>query len=140
MAGISVGGDRGLGRPRALLPTFFLAVAIGRPCHSGQECRHNSQIDDETLQIDSSGMIEQPRRRFAPPWEVEDNGKCFMVRDHDGQALSYAYYEIEAGRRTAANLLTRDEARRVAMYIAKLPDLLGAVRRAEGNPLARRRP
>ena len=65
----------------------------------------------------------QPRR-FPPPWSVEDNGACFIVRDRSGQALSYVYYENDPGRRTAANLLTRDEARRIAANIAKLPELV----------------
>ena len=61
--------------------------------------------------------------RFRPPWDIEDNGACFIIRDNNGQALSYVYYENEPGRRTAAGLLTRDEARRIAITIAKLPDL-----------------
>jgi len=46
---------------------------------------------------------------------------CFIVRGANGQALAYVYYEQEPGRRAAAHLLTRDEARRIAANIAKLP-------------------
>jgi hypothetical protein len=66
-----------------------------------------------------------PKRRFPPPWTVEDDRACFMVKAQCGQVLAYVYYEEEPGRRSAANLLTRDEARRVAANIArKLPKLV----------------
>jgi hypothetical protein len=77
-------------------------------------------------------------RRFPPPWTVDERDACFIGRDHNGQALADVYFEDEPGRRTAANLLTRDEARRMALNMAKLPELLGA-QRPEANPLIRRR-
>jgi endo-1,4-beta-D-glucanase Y len=65
-----------------------------------------------------------PERRFPPPWSAEETEACYIVRDHSGQALAYVYYEQEPGRRAAAHLLIRDEARRIAANIAKLPELL----------------
>jgi endo-1,4-beta-D-glucanase Y len=68
--------------------------------------------------------MNAPTRCFPPSWSVEVASNCFIVRDADGQALSYVYYESEPGRRSAAKLLTRDEARRIAANVAKLPELL----------------
>ena len=49
---------------------------------------------------------------------------CFVVRDRDGQELAYIYYEEELGRRSAAKLLSKDEALRIAANIATLPELM----------------
>jgi hypothetical protein len=65
------------------------------------------------------------KRRFPPPWTiVEANNACFIVRDKNGQTLGYLYFAEEPGRRAAANLLTKDVARRMAVNFAKLPNLL----------------
>ena len=49
-------------------------------------------------------------RRFPPPWSVEELEACFVVKDGAGQKLAYVYFEDEPGRRSAAKLLTKDEA------------------------------
>jgi hypothetical protein len=47
-----------------------------------------------------------PERPF-PPWTVEQQAACFVVRDANGEVLAYVYCE-----EAAAKLLSKDEARR----------------------------
>ncbi len=63
-------------------------------------------------------------RRFPPPWCIEETPACFIVKDGFDQALAFVHYEEEPGRRSAAKLLSRDEAYRIAADIARLPGLL----------------
>jgi hypothetical protein len=45
-----------------------------------------------------------PRR----PGLSKSQEACFVVRDHNGQALAYVYFEDEPGRRSAAKLLSNE--------------------------------
>ena len=38
---------------------------------------------------------EMTARRFPPPWTLDEHDECFIVRDADGQALGYFYFEEE---------------------------------------------
>jgi hypothetical protein len=62
-----------------------------------------------------------PNRRFPPPWSIEERQESFMVKDANGQALAYVYFEDEPQRQMSMQRLSRDEAFLIAVNIAKLP-------------------
>ena len=67
--------------------------------------------------------LDKKARHFPPPWSVQELDSCFVVKDASGQA--YMYFEKEPLRRyRRSELLTRDEAQRIATIFAKLPELL----------------
>jgi hypothetical protein len=62
-------------------------------------------------------------RRFPPPWRADKMPGGYVVRDANGQALVYIYSRESEAEALQAKVLTKDEARRIAINVAKLPGL-----------------
>jgi hypothetical protein len=78
-------------------------------------------------------MADAPRR-FPPPWRTDKIPGGYVVRDANGQAITYIYSRENEDEARQAKVLTKDEARRIAINIARLPELLG--KRADPAGLA----
>jgi hypothetical protein len=69
--------------------------------------------------------MAEPPRRFPTPWRADPMPGGYVVRDANGQALAYLYSRDKEDEARQAKMLTKDEARRIAINIARLPELLG---------------
>jgi hypothetical protein len=100
-------------RPLERLDQGQESGCAGRETRGGRGLEHPGQT------------IAMTSRRFSPPWTVKEyRGISYIVRDANNFPVAYVYFESESGRRAAANLMTKGEARKIAAGIAKLPELL----------------
>ena len=63
-------------------------------------------------------------KRFPPPWTVQHNNDAYWVEDATGQKFAFCYYKDAASIGSGRSYLTRDQARRIASNIAKLPEMI----------------
>ena len=68
-------------------------------------------------------MKDEPRR-FPAPWHADKIPGGYVIRDANKQALAYVYACATSADAMEAKVLTQDEARRIAINIARLPELL----------------
>jgi hypothetical protein len=51
------------------------------------------------LSFASIHRVKTQRRRFPPPWIIEETMACFVVKDHSGQKLSISRMSLDGERR-----------------------------------------
>jgi hypothetical protein len=67
-------------------------------------------------------MMAQEPRRMMTPWRIEEGEGTFVVRSAHGFVVSVSYFD-DAPERSFN--LRKEEARRIAVAISRLPELLG---------------
>jgi hypothetical protein len=76
-----------------------------------------------TLEREVTRTRDNPRY-FSAPWSIEEREASFVVKDTIGQTLSHCHFENGLARLWDRKQLTKDEARRIALSIANLPNML----------------
>jgi hypothetical protein len=73
-------------------------------------------------------LAEPTARRFPAPWTAVELQESFRIEDAKGFPLAYVYFADDLERRSVTGRMSRDEARRIAIGMAALPDLRMALR------------
>jgi hypothetical protein len=73
-------------------------------------------------------MTEPTFRRFPAPWTVIELQEAFRIEDANGFALSYVYFAEDPQRQDVTGRMSKNEARRIAINMAAVPELRSALR------------
>ena len=69
-----------------------------------------------------------PPRRFPISWTVHHNADAYWVEDATGARFAFCYFRDVHSIGSGQSDLSRDAARRLASNIAKLPELIMAMK------------
>jgi hypothetical protein len=64
------------------------------------------------------------RRRYPPPWKVEEHSESYIVTDSMGQRLAFVYFEDEPTRQSSMKRIGKGDAWQLAHAITRIPMLL----------------
>ena len=124
---------------RGWVPTITLAILImvAIPVITGvvweavgqlkawREINLQSRALDELTPKDTGRRPITPPRRFPPPWRVVEMRGGYTVEDADGQQLGVFYgSRADPDMARQAQTLTMEDAWRMAVDFARLPELL----------------
>jgi hypothetical protein len=64
------------------------------------------------------------RRRYPPPWRIEERRESYIVMDAMGKPLAYVYFEDNPQRQMITERVSKDDAWQLARAITRIPALL----------------
>lgn len=79
-------------------------------------------------------MDRSAPKPFSKPWRIEERGESFQIMDSAGTQLAFVYFEDEPTRRNFTKRLSKNDARRMAEQILRLPELVQIEREYKNQP------
>ncbi|NEU14769.1 hypothetical protein G3T14_22085 [Methylobacterium sp. BTF04] len=73
-------------------------------------------------------MAEPTLRRYPAPWTVVEHETSFQIHDANGAVLAHVLFGNDLQHQNTTNRITKDEARRIAISMAAVPELRRALR------------